>query len=313
MCGEEDRYGQVSLRSFYARRALRILPPAFLFLAIVQVLGWLGFADVGPYDVLYGAMFVRNILGTGVHTAHFWSLSVEEQFYLGWPLLFLVLRTNRARLLFALGSFLVLPFWQHAVFVAHHGAQFVNPQRFDMRCGFLLAGCCLALANHDSSLTYGLKAIRKPIVGIASTALCAWALSPFFPVRAFAAPCAAVAVALVINSCMESEHGLMNWAPVVWVGNLSYSIYLWQQIFCFESRLGWLAAFPLNVLASVALACCSYYAIERPLAKVRARVPHLPNPSILRRLNSAIHQPRTTDSLQAGPVEQLPPGPVTSV
>jgi peptidoglycan/LPS O-acetylase OafA/YrhL len=288
MCGEEDRYGEVSLRSFYVRRALRILPPAFLFLAAVQILGWFGLADVAPYDTFYCTTFLRNILGAGIHTAHFWSLSVEEQFYLGWPLLFIVLRTNRSRLILAFGSFCILPFWQHLVFVMHHGARFVNSERFDMRCGFIIAGCCLALANHDPRLRSALQTMRTAPIGIASVALCAWAISPFFPVRLFAGSCAAIAVALVINSVIDREHGLLDWKPVVWIGNLSYSIYLWQQIFCLHSRLGWLGVFPINVLASVAFACGSYYLIERPLAKMRSRVPHYINPSILSRLSSKV-------------------------
>jgi peptidoglycan/LPS O-acetylase OafA/YrhL len=283
MCKEEDVHAQVSLRSFYARRALRILPPAFLFLAAVQILGLLRLADVAPHDVFYCIIFMRNILGTGIHTAHFWSLSVEEQFYLGWPLLFIVLRTNRARLIVTFASFLVLPFWQHTVFVMHHGAQFVNSERFDMRCGFILAGCCLALANHEPRLRAALQTIRTRAVGIVSAILCVWAISPFFPIRLFAGSCAAIAVALVVNSVIEREHGFLNWTPVVWIGNLSYSIYLWQQIFCIDSRLGWLGMFPINILASIAFACGSFYLLERPLAKMRSRVPHFLNPSILLR------------------------------
>jgi peptidoglycan/LPS O-acetylase OafA/YrhL len=304
MCAEEDRYGQVSLGSFYLRRALRILPAAFLFLAAVQILGWLGLAEVAPYDVFYCLTFVRNIWGSGVHTGHFWSLSVEEQFYLGWPLLFILLRTNRARLALAIVSLLALPFWQHAVFVMHHGAQFVNSERFDMRCEFILTGSSLALANHDPRLRTILKAMRTVTIGVACTVLCAWAISPFFPVRAFAGVSAAIAVALVVNSVIDRAGGFLNWTPVVWAGNLSYSVYLWQQIFCFRSRLGWLGMFPLNILASLACACASYYFIERPLAKVRSRVPHFLNPGILLKLNSRVHRPERQD---AAPEEKVGP------
>jgi peptidoglycan/LPS O-acetylase OafA/YrhL len=290
MCSEERKHGAVSIRSFYVRRALRILPPAFVFLAALQILGWLGLADVGRYDVFYCAVFVRNIFGSGVHSAHFWSLSVEEQFYLAWPLLFILLRTNRLRLIFASGLFIVLPFWQHFVFVAHHGAQFVNPQRFDMRCGFILAGCALALANYHPRLVSILKRMASPIAGVAFALLCAWAISPFFPLQALSGAAAAASVAMVVNSAIQSRYGFLNWALFVWVGNLSYSIYLWQQVFCLDSHLRWFGTFPVNVLSSIAVACGSFYLIEKPLAKLRSRVPHFPNPAILQRLNPTIFE-----------------------
>src|SRR6266516_2983488 len=117
LCSEENRHGLISLPSFYARRALRILPPALLFIAFASMLGLVGLASVTSTEPLYAAFFVRNLMPNGgQHLGHFWSLAIEEQFYLLWPLAFLLLRSNRRRLLFASLMFLVAPFWKYGMF-----------------------------------------------------------------------------------------------------------------------------------------------------------------------------------------------------
>src|SRR5579871_2509992 len=79
LCCEDNRYGSISLRTFYARRALRILPPALAYLATLEFLAQ--FALVSSAGVLPCLAFIRNLVGGDPSTAHFWSLSVEEQFY----------------------------------------------------------------------------------------------------------------------------------------------------------------------------------------------------------------------------------------
>jgi peptidoglycan/LPS O-acetylase OafA/YrhL len=117
LCFEEDKRREVSLPSFYARRALRILPPALVYIACVSFLGWLGLASVTRMEPLYAVFFVRNLMPDGGrHLAHFWSLAIEEQFYLLWPLAFLLLRSNSRRLICAVALFAMAPFWSHAMF-----------------------------------------------------------------------------------------------------------------------------------------------------------------------------------------------------
>ena len=102
---EFDRHRRLNLRSFYIRRVFRILPIVFAFLAVVALLRWY----VSPLDWISPLLFFRNYVDIGVHggyfTAHFWSLAVEEHFYLFWPLVvFLLACRPRALIVVSLAA-----------------------------------------------------------------------------------------------------------------------------------------------------------------------------------------------------------------
>jgi peptidoglycan/LPS O-acetylase OafA/YrhL len=287
LCMEEDKRGAISLPSFYARRTLRILPPAFLYIAAASLLGVLGLAEVARNEPLYAAFFVRNLMADGgLHLAHFWSLAIEEQFYLLWPLVFLLLRSDRQRLILVAALIVVAPFWRHAMYGLAGGARWVNDRRFDLRYDALIVGCCLALLRHDGQFRWlPVNRVMKstPAALVALGAIVAGCAG--LPIRAFSASLSFIGVAAFINFSIECPNGVigsfLNWGPMVWIGQLSYSLYLWQQIFCWHSKLPWLGQFPQNMIAAAVAAALSYYLLERPLADVRRRVPYLSNPRLL--------------------------------
>jgi peptidoglycan/LPS O-acetylase OafA/YrhL len=284
LCCEEAGRGSISLPSFYARRALRILPPAMTYMVVVFCFSRYGLTRVTGADIAGCAFFVRNLtLGSDV-TAHYWSLSVEEQFYLLWPLAMILIRQNRARLKVAAVLVLIAPFWRSVSFRLSGDSGFVNPLRSDLTYGPILVGCCLALLRNSDRLSVYLHR------GIFQ--------SQWLPLAAITGvivsltlhhgrPLAALFVALFINYAVDHpvDWGIpLNWGPIVWLGKLSYSLYIWQQLFCYNPGLGWLSRFPQNVAATVLMASLSYYLIEQPFASLRKRVPSFPNPRILARL-----------------------------
>jgi peptidoglycan/LPS O-acetylase OafA/YrhL len=224
LCVEEDRRGAISLPSFYARRSLRILPPAFLYIASVSLLAVLGLADLAPKEPLYAAFFVRNLMADGgLHLAHFWSLAIEEQFYLLWPLLFLLLRSNRQRLVFTAALIVAAPFWRHAMYSMVGGAMWVNSWRFDLRYDGLMVGSCLALLRHDGQFAWlaGNRMIRStPAALVALGAIVAGCAG--LPMRALSASLSLIGVAAFINHAVECPEGMigsfLNWRPIVCVG-----------------------------------------------------------------------------------------------
>jgi peptidoglycan/LPS O-acetylase OafA/YrhL len=279
LCLEEDKRGAISLPSFYARRSLRILPPALLCVASTALLAMLGWADLARNEPLYSIFFVRNIMPNGgLHLAHFWSLAIEEQFYLLWPVAFLLLRSNRRRLVFTVALLVLAPLWRYAVYRMAGGAMSVNSWRFDLRYDGLMMGCCLALLRHDSKFReWAARLAVRPALGafLALGAIVAGCAG--LPLRAFSPSLSFLGVAAFIHFSIECPKGVLgsflNCGPMVWLGQLSYSLYLWQQVFCWHSMLPWLGQFPQNVAASLTVATLSFYLLERPLMAIRKRVP----------------------------------------
>jgi peptidoglycan/LPS O-acetylase OafA/YrhL len=275
---EERKAGRVRIGAFYARRSLRILPPAYFCLAGVALLTAAGAAAVPAWDMGVSALFLRNYYGVADETAHFWSLAVEEQFYLLWPLLFVL--TRRFRLAATLTLLAAGLAWECVLKTWTGGA--VQPWRFDLCFAPLLVGCALALLR-DGRAGPRLRGMASwgwwvPAAGMA---LIVFGLSSL---RNWSGVCAGVflsyvsyvGVAVVINHVVEGPKGLLgrvlNAGPVAWLGRMSFSLYLWQQIFCWNTTGAAWTRWPWNVCLAMTMACVSYYAVERPALYVRDRL-----------------------------------------
>jgi peptidoglycan/LPS O-acetylase OafA/YrhL len=87
---EHEKRGSISLRGFYFRRAMRILPPLYVYVGVLLLLGLVDRLPVFRLDIVSALFFFHDYaLSRMWPLEHFWSLSIEEQFYLIWPLLLL--------------------------------------------------------------------------------------------------------------------------------------------------------------------------------------------------------------------------------
>ncbi|TCL84412.1 MULTISPECIES: acyltransferase family protein [unclassified Rathayibacter] len=247
-----ERNGRLDLASFYARRVRRILPVAF-FVLVFAVIGSLVFLPPlrvwdAMRDAAASALYVPNVLFAYVGTdylaetapspfQHFWSLGVEEQFYLFWPLvLWLVYRLTRGvgrRFSLVIGALVALSFALGLVLttISQPWAFFSLPTRaWELGVGGLVA---LAVSRSFTPFSSAVNAVLGWLgLGLILGAGSLFDSSTLFP--GYAALVPTVGAAMIIWS--GSAHIQRPWGPIVvlgarplqFVGTISYSMYLWH-------------------------------------------------------------------------------------
>ena len=299
---ERARTGGIAFRAFWARRARRLLPALLLMLAALALYAGLGGpgldrSSLRP-DSLATLFYSANwhlIFGHQSYFAQFsapsplkhtWSLAIEEQFYLVWPLILMVLlRVTRgsrralttAILVMAAGSAVLMGLLYHPG---------TDPSRLyygtDTRAFELLIGAALAvvMARRSKPSAAGRRALH-------GSGLVAMALLVYFCVSAAGPPGwmwdgglfgVGIVTAVVIASITQSRSGplgaLFSLPPIRAVGVISYGLYLWHWpviVLMTAANVG-LSGWPLRgaqVATMLALATTSYFLVERPIRRAR--------------------------------------------
>ena len=152
---EDDRYGSISVKKFYARRSLRIFPAFYCYWLFAIALGLVIHKPIGSGQAWSSFFYFNNyyqaIVGDpNSSLSHTWSLAIEEQFYLLWPTVFLMFRRSRAHLLRALTITIVGVWgWRVLATLYLNLPQGYRYEAFDMRMDHLAIGCWLAVALRE--------------------------------------------------------------------------------------------------------------------------------------------------------------------
>ena len=283
---ESDR-GAISLRRFYFRRALRLLPALFaflLFLAAAELLG----ADLGiaPIHLLSGALFLVPYVPWGAEhhpwsTGHLWSLAVEEHFYLLWPPLLAWIGVRRAKWL--LVAFIaIVPAFR----VLWYKLKLDPLANSLVGIGDLMAyGALAAIWIHHrpeqvqdfaaKRVTLGRSLAILAVVGVLALRTAEWLPVVSVPLGM---SIVGMGVAYLLLSVCFVPGGLLvkflNLSMIAWIGSISYSLYLWQQPFLhsFSDSAPWWQRLPANVALAVLAAMTCHYLIERPFLKLKSRL-----------------------------------------
>lgn len=298
---EWQQNGSINLKLFYIRRGLRLLPALYLMLAVFSVITLLLLrgegADATWRGIAYSASYVSNFdtvlsqnyaIGLGL-MSHTWSLALEEQFYLVWPLLLvglLMLRINRAKLAWLVGGLVLLgPVWRFALTQDYRADNLFYVglyTRFDV----LFVGCALGVMTASGRIMPSARAARISgwVCGGAVGLLVLLLLSgDNVFVRSYyylMFPVIGLCFGAVIWHLLVAPRGrtarMLAWKPLVQVGVVSYGVYLWHNPIFHLFRLGdagWLD-WPVQVvrlgLTAIAVVV-SYRYFESPMLKLKER------------------------------------------
>ncbi|MGW2095641.1 acyltransferase family protein [Promicromonospora sukumoe] len=303
MIREVEQTGRLSLAKFWAARARRILPAGLVVIGVTAALAPLvvpvtEWADL-QRQALASVFYVQNwvlaadsvdyLAADNAPTAfqHFWSLAVEEQFYLFWPLVvvvaaFLVRRVTRNHgpalrgVLLVLFGLIVAASFVWSVLEVRAGdasAYFATTTRlWELGAGGLLA----VMLRHTPRLVAGRSLLA--LAGVATIMVGAFVLTAASPFPGVAALVPVLGAVAIVAAGRTSGPGSLTWLVdrpwVQWLGNVSYSVYLWHfpVIVGFEA---WANRQPhvlesLGLLAvSLLLAQLSYVWVELPVRRAR--------------------------------------------
>lgn len=286
---EFNTTGAISLRNFYFRRVLRIFPAFYFYIFVICILNYLGMLDLSRTTIISAALYLWNYKHYWDHSrsdsewflGHFWTLAVEEQFYLFWPLAVARFRKVNVLIWIAIGLILLEP---PVRLLCYFFDPFSRPQNgimFHTTADVLMFGCAGALLFPHERFQRILDTLdrwRAPIVAM----LVLFVLSPTLQSRYHAAYSHSVGLTLdslcilcvvlwAIRHAGSHVGRLLNSRIFVHVGIISYSLYLWQQLFLTARNTSLAGSFPLNLVVTFAAAEFSYFAIERPFLGMRRR------------------------------------------
>jgi len=294
--------GSVNFKNFYLRRSLRIFPVAYLFILVLVFLNYFFHLEIKAKSIISAALYLKNIPSKNItdwYTGHFWTLSIEEQFYILVPIVLINNVNNYLKIAFVfIFSMLILEIiilsgvYTIPLNTLFYKAIFGLINIFGKGTSSILIGSLSSVFIFKGLIN--LKTIK---VGYYSSitffclAICLFTISSDFFLNTFSPILFSIIISCIIvlnltkNNCMVI---ILENRTLRFIGVLSYSLYIWQQLFTYDQP--WKNSFKysnsilLNIVALVFVACTSYFLYERPFLRLKDNF--LPKKESLKRFNN---------------------------
>ena len=285
---EKDAIGKIAIPSFYMRRFLRLGPALIAMIAIVSIVYYLLFSSISYSQILAGLLYYTNfyeILGkpSPLPLGPLWSLAVEEHYYLIYPLIFAVSWKRREGFLAGLVVLTVIVLlWRVALIVYWQAPAVRTYVATDTRIDSILYGAILAVLPHTrfSGIARYFEHWAAIAIAVLTLLLTFLYRDPSFR-ETFRYSLQGIAILPLFYSLLffpqfSGARSILTFPPIVWIGQLSYSLYLYHfPILFFVPELlpnvGSVSLISVELMAAIAAASFSFYCIERPFRKLRDR------------------------------------------
>ena len=279
---ERAQNGRISLGAFYFRRFFRLFPVQFTYVMLLILITVTSKLHVHACAIITDLTYTKNYASNACVAepdGHFWTLSVEEQFYLLWALAFITL--SKRLLLFIAGLLILIAPVSRAI--QYHGGNH-NWWWLTSNADALMVGCLTAIffeqpwvirvasCRPAAGRVAALILIAIPIImsNLMILGIFTVTLGPLIQ---------AICISYLVCSCLIYKRGLMyvalNSRPLVFMGTISYSVYIFQQIFFYttSSEYGlpdsFLFHFPANLIVAFCVGLLVFYGVERPMMRFR--------------------------------------------
>ncbi|MEJ1239008.1 acyltransferase [Chryseolinea sp. T2] len=278
---EREKYGSVNLKNFYIRRVLRIFPAFYCYLGFILILSILGQIEVSSRALLASALYIYNfnISEPNWYVNHSWSLGVEEQFYILFPVFILRLKLGQARIAWIIS--LIVGSAMRALYYKFPENSSYFLSGFFLHADFLATGCYIGfLYSYKRDWLREISKKMTPIIPFIAIAAILLVYSfQYHPVldivliplgRTSTNLSIGIVLIYYIFPRQSPVYDVLNASPMTWLGRLSYSLYLWQQYFI-SGKDKMISSFPQNLAILFVVSIASYYLIERPFLLFKSK------------------------------------------
>ena len=280
--------GNLSLRSFYFRRILRIFPLSYLYIGVIFLINILCHLNIGSIQFVGTMFFITNIKYFRTHSltwffGHYWTLSIEEQFYIIFP--FVLKNCKRVFIIAIVIIPFVLPILctiQEYILGIKSGL-FYGLTHYFVKFQSISIGCLFSILSFQKAFDYDFIRSTKIIGNIITFILLYYFGHDHYysgKLIYFSLLVSILTGYILISNITESKDiifKLLNSKLLSFIGVLSYSIYIWQQIFTSGdvglSKL--FVTYPTNLIFIIIVPIISYYCYERYFLRLKSRFSYL--------------------------------------